>query len=1108
MKKVYNYSIGFIFFIVTLIEASPILVAKPFSVPTVGPSNLVFSNVGNTQMTLTWTNGDGAARIVVLRTGSAVTADPVDGVDYVNYQSLSAGQVVVYNGSGNTFDLRNDGFGPLVPGTDYYFEIFEFNGSGGATEFLTSLTVSGNQIATSPIGEPTTGSSNLTFPLVEGNSMDLSWTSGNGANRIIVAKEGSAVNVSPIDGATYVQYQSLGGGNVIVYNGNGNSTNVNSLGFGVLTVNTTYHFAVFEYNGSGGQINYNTTLPLIGSQSTLPLVDEPTVAGSNPTLGFRTDQPEQRIDVSWTGGDGSGTMVIMRAGSPPDMGVVPMDGTDYPQWGTLAPDHWICYKGAANQFELKSNGIGDLDPETTYFFRFIEFNGSGGTINYLTSSTVSFSTVSLGATPTPPPSNLQFAPVTGTSQTVSWTNGGGTGRLVIAKQGSPVNYIPYDLPMDGTTYALNQNLGSGNFVVYNGSSNSFLFSSLNGITLARNTIYHLAVIEYSGSGSTINYLTENGGDVLTGSVLTPDFASEPNVPATNLIFSNVSNSSMTLSWTNGNGARRIVLARKNTPVGSVPTDGVTYSQFQTVGGAGTVVYDGTGSTFSFTNDGSGPLTAGATYHFRIFEYNGTGTITNYLTSSFLSGSQIATSGTPEPTVASSALNFTSVQTNKMTLNWTNGDGANRIVVFRQGSAVSAVPIDGNSYSQYQNLAAGQTIIYVGNSNSYLFDYTGVGPLSPNTTYHFAIYEFNGSGTLTNYLLAPNLTGFQTTQSLASEPTVATSNLTFTNVLTDEMTLNWVNGDGANRLVIFRQGSPVSVTPSDGVTYSQYQSLSAGQVVIYNGSGTSYRFANTGLGPLSSGATYHFAIFEYNGSGQLINYLQTPNLTGSQSTATVPTEPTVAASGLFFTGILNDEMTLNWTSGDGANRLIIFRQGAAVTAVPVDGVTYSQYQTISAGQVVIYNNNGSSYRFRNTGSGPLSPGTTYHYAIYEYNGTGGGTNYLTSSFLSGSQSTTGGGGGRVGSTSAQLEGTAIDLSLPMAENLGVYPNPATSFVTLVFDKNEIDRIRIFSMNSQLVYSINELSSNRLEIDLTNFKHGVYVVVFEGKTSVRYKKVLVK
>lgn len=1076
--------------------------------PTVGPSNLIFSNVGNSQMTLNWTNGDGAARIVVLRTGSPVTADPVDGLDYVNYQSLVGGQIVVYKGSGSTFDFKNTGFGPLVPGTDYHFEIFEFNGSGMSTEFLTSSTAVGNQIAASPIGEPTSGASNFTFPLVEGNSIDLSWSSGDGANRIVVAKEGSAVDAAPIDGSGYVLYQSLGGGNVIVYNGNGNSVTVNSLGFGVLPVNTTYHFAIFEYNGSNFQANYNTTLPLTGSQATLPLVNEPTTQISSPTLGFRTDQPEQRIDISWTGGDGSGTMVIMRAGTPPDAGVNPQDGIDYPQWGTLAADHWICYKGPANQFELKSNGIGDLDPSTTYYFRFIEFNGSGGTVNYLTTAVPTFNATSLGATPSNPPSNLQFVPSIGTSQTVSWTNGGGSGRLVIAKQGSPVNFVPFDLPMDGTTYAINQNLGSGNFVVYNGSGNTFLFDKLNFVTLARNTTYHLAVIEYSGSGTTTNYLTENGGDVLTGSVLTPNFAAEPTTAPSNLIFSNVSNSSMTLTWTNGNGARRIVLARRNTPVGSVPTDGISYSLFQTVGGAGTVVYDGTGNSFVFNNDGTGPLTAGATYHFRVFEYNGTGTITNYLTSSFLSGSQIASSGTPEPTIASTNLVFSNVQTNKMTLTWTNGNGANRIVVFRVGSAVTAVPTDGVSYSQFQNLSAGQSVAYVGSSNTFLFDNTGTGPLSPGTTYHFAIYEFNGSGALTNYLSTPNLIGNQVTSSLATEPTVATSNLLFSNVLTDEMTLNWTNGNGANRLIIFRQGAAVTVTPTDGVSYSQYQSLASGQVVIYNGTGTSYRFANTGLGPLLSGTTYHFAIFEFNGSGQLINYLQSPNLTGNQATQSIQSEPTVAASSLFFTSVLDDEMTLNWTSGNGANRIVIAREGSAVTAVPSDGVTYSQYQSISAGQIVIYNGNGSSYRFRNTGSGPLSSGTTYHYAIYEYNGAAGGINYLTSSFLFGSQSTTGGGGGgRVRTLAESEENFTLDIE-SKSEQLTVYPNPATNFVTLSLDPDEFNEIAIISMDSKLIYSKNDIIGNHLQIDVNEFRPGLYLVYFKGKNGVVSKKLLVR
>ena len=48
--------------------------------------------------------------------------------------------------------------------------------------------------------EPTSNSTSLSFSNVGAYAMDLSWTSGNGASRIVVVRAGSAVNWTPADG--------------------------------------------------------------------------------------------------------------------------------------------------------------------------------------------------------------------------------------------------------------------------------------------------------------------------------------------------------------------------------------------------------------------------------------------------------------------------------------------------------------------------------------------------------------------------------------------------------------------------------------------------------------------------------------------------------------------------------------------------------------------------------------------------------------------------------------------------------------------------------------------------------------------------------------------
>jgi len=116
--------------------------------------------------------------------------------------------------------------------------------------------------------EPTIQASNLELAQVEINEATITWTPGNGSDRLVVMKSGSAVDASIQDGTGYTADSvfdagdEIGTGNYAVYNGDGNSVTVTGL-----TPETTYHVAVYEYNApsvSSGVENYNTTGPLTG----------------------------------------------------------------------------------------------------------------------------------------------------------------------------------------------------------------------------------------------------------------------------------------------------------------------------------------------------------------------------------------------------------------------------------------------------------------------------------------------------------------------------------------------------------------------------------------------------------------------------------------------------------------------------------------------------------------------------------------------------------------------------------------------------------------------------------------------------------------------------
>jgi len=96
----------------------------------------------------------------------------------------------------------------------------------------------------------------------------------------------------------------------------------------------------------------------------------------------------------------------------------------------------------------------------------------------------------------------------------------------------------------------------------------------------------------------------------------------PSVTAGPLSLTPINTTSVGANWTSGNGTRRIVVAKANSPVDAFPIDGQSYTsdanfgQGSDLGNQNYVVYDGPNNSTNIMN-----LSNNTTYHFRIFEYN-------------------------------------------------------------------------------------------------------------------------------------------------------------------------------------------------------------------------------------------------------------------------------------------------------------------------------------------------------------------------------------------------------------------------------------------------------------------------------------------------------
>ena len=164
---------------------------------------------------------------------------------------------------------------------------------------------------------PTSESTSMVFTNTYCSQTTVSWTSGDGAGRIVVASEGAPFSSSPSNNVYYRDNDSFTVGHsfssteYVVYNGVGNSVTVKNL-----KQNTTYYFAVFEFNGGGLVFNYLTSTYLEDSVTTEWVdsdfsIDDIKQCENNNLFGFSenaTQSGSATLNYLWKFGDGNTSM--------------------------------------------------------------------------------------------------------------------------------------------------------------------------------------------------------------------------------------------------------------------------------------------------------------------------------------------------------------------------------------------------------------------------------------------------------------------------------------------------------------------------------------------------------------------------------------------------------------------------------------------------------------------------------------------------------------------------------------------------------------------------------------------------------------------------------
>jgi hypothetical protein len=908
-----------------------------------GPSVQHDSNLN--QFLVVWQGDDNVATIdneyeifgqLISGAGAEVSSDirlsSVGGSGNTTYQAQSPS--IVYNNTQREFMITWHGDNNIIGGmVDNEFEIWGQRFAEASVEPAAQ--------PTAPVFSPPTSS-----------SFNVSFTAATGSpdGYIVLRKAGSSPTDVPVDQTVYNVNDVIGTSTVVYI---GNSLNFSQSG---LAANTNYHYDFFTYNGVNSSLNYRTSSPLQGNVNTL--FAEPATQGTFSFSSFGTGS----IALNLSAGNGSNRLLVVKAGSAVD--VFPVDGTSYTPNNniTLAPD-----LGSSNFVVGSGTGlvtVTGLSLATVYHFRVFEFNGTATLTNYNTSSVANStgSQSTLSAEPTAQPTAINFTSVTNTSFSVGFTAASGppTGYIAIRKQGSAPAQ-PADLPVDGTSYALNDPVG-GSTVAYVGSPASFNQSSLSAATE-----YYYLILSYNGSGANINYRATTP---LAGNKFT--LANQPSAQPTSIVFSNPTISSINVGFTaaSGSPAGYLVLRRPGTAPTDVPTDATAYTAGNTIG-TSTVAY--VGATTGFNDTG---LLTNTVYHYAVFSFNGSATTLNYLTTSPLIGNR--TTLQTEPTNQPTTLTFSAVTSSSMNGSFTAAAGspAGYIVLHKAGSSPTDIPVDGTAYS-VGSMIGTSTVVFAGSSTSF-----SATSLSSGVAHHFDVFSFNGSAGSINYRTSSPLEGNQTTTVV--EPTAQPTALSFNSVTPTSMNGSFTTavGNPVGYLVLRKAGSSPTDVPTDGVSYSVGNMIGS-SFIVHVGSATS--FSSTGL---TAQTLYFYDVFAYNGAGITSNYLLTSPLEGSKTT--LATEPTAQPTGLTFTLHSTNTVRLNFTPAVGSptGYLLIRKEGAASAGIPVDGTTYTIGNSLDGTIVAI----GSATQLDDSG---LLAGISYHYTIFSYTGSGQATNYLTS-----------------------------------------------------------------------------------------------------------------
>ncbi|MFM7016179.1 MAG: hypothetical protein ACKOX3_07625 [Bacteroidota bacterium] len=537
---------------------------------------------------------------------------------------------------------------------------------------------------------PSTQVSAISFANSTNSATDVNWTNGNGNGRIVKMNTSNSFT-TPANGTTYSATTAYSGsGEQVVYAGTGSTVNVTGL-----TPGQTYYFRAYEYNSTG--MLYNSSTATNNPNSVILNYPSPTLTSINPTS---TNAAGSSFTLTVTGSNFYNTSVVNWNGSART--------TTYVNSTTLtaaitAAD--IATAGTATVTVTNTTPGGGTSSGQTF-----TINANVSPSIAVTSSLTNF---------------IGEALVASASQSYTVSGSSLTDNISISVG------APFELSLNNSTWSNSLTLTQSGGVV----TSSTVYVRLNATASGSFT----GTITHSSTGASDQSIS------LAGSAIN----ASPSVQSAITLTSATANS-LTFSLNGGNGSGKILVASAST-VTYVPTDAVAptgvnsnWTLATDQGTGNKIVYDGSGTSVTVSG-----LTANTNYNFAVYSYNGSASTINYLQAS--PGTLSVTTLASEPTTAS-LVSYTRITTDTAYVNFTGGNGANRIVVINTSGVVTFSPVDGQSYSGANqalssafDLGSGNKLVYQGTATS-----AKITGFAMGSTVNVAVFEYNGTGVTTNY----------------------------------------------------------------------------------------------------------------------------------------------------------------------------------------------------------------------------------------------------------------------------------------------------------------------------------------------------------------------